>query len=111
MEELLKRLGRGIREKRKAIGLSQEALAERVSIHPTHLSRIERGETNTTILILHRISEELGVGIDQWLKIEGKGNMEEAIALIKRLKPQSLRLSLRILKEILEEQKHNNKVR
>ncbi|MBU1262554.1 helix-turn-helix transcriptional regulator [bacterium] len=107
MEELLKRLGNGIRQKRKAEGLSQEDLAKRVSVHPTHLSRIERGKTNPTIVILARISEELGLEIDQWLKVEKKEGivLDEAIALIKRLEPQSLRLSVSILKGILEWQK------
>lgn len=105
MEEALKRLGKGIRQKRKAKGLSQKALAERVSVHPTHLSRIERGETNPTIIILSRISEELGAPIDQWLKVEKKGEEDEAIALIQKLKPQSLRLFVSILKEVLEWQK------
>lgn len=103
MEELLKVLGKGIRSRRKGLKLSQGALAEKVRVHPTHLSRIERGETNSTIVILSRISEELGVGIDQWLKIEKeKDSSSEAIALIKRLKSQSLNLAVSILKGILE---------
>lgn len=52
----LQKLGVVIRGRRKAIGLSQEALADAAAIDRAHLGKIERGERNVTILNLLRIA-------------------------------------------------------
>jgi Predicted transcriptional regulators len=52
-----------IRKHRVALGLSQEALAVDAEIDRTHISRIERGVENPTILVLERIAGALGCEI------------------------------------------------
>jgi transcriptional regulator with XRE-family HTH domain len=50
-------LGDAIRERRKKLGLSQEALADAAGVHVTHLGGVERGVRNpnyTTIVKLAR---------------------------------------------------------
>lgn len=56
----LRRIGSAIRERRKAIGLSQEALADAAGIDRAHTGKIERGERNVTILNILRIATALG---------------------------------------------------
>lgn len=59
-------IGQRIRKLRKAQGLSQEQLAEQVSISTTHMSHIETGNTKLSLpvlvdlaLVLHATSDEL----------------------------------------------------
>lgn len=52
----LLRIGRVIREERKALGLSQEALADAAGLDRSHMGKIERGERNVTLLNFIRIA-------------------------------------------------------
>ncbi|MBX9688731.1 MAG: helix-turn-helix domain-containing protein [Candidatus Obscuribacterales bacterium] len=49
VEPLLAALGRVIRERRVALGLSQGELAEKAGLHRTYVSDIERGIRNLTV--------------------------------------------------------------
>lgn len=53
-------IGRRIREARKALGLRQSDLADRVGISGSHLSDIERGALMPTIPTLRRLCDALG---------------------------------------------------
>lgn len=64
-------LGREIRRHRKALNLSQEALAERAGLHRNYIGFLERGERNpsvTTVFLLARVLEvkaaELVAGVE-----------------------------------------------
>jgi len=54
-------LGKIVRQKRHALGLSQEALAERADLHWTYIGGIERGERNVSLLNIVRIARALGI--------------------------------------------------
>lgn len=56
-------LGRRIKELRKARGLSQEALAEKMDGHPKYLGSVERGEQNPTIEFLLKLAGALKVDL------------------------------------------------
>lgn len=60
-------LGSRIREFRKAKKLSMESLAAELEIDYRQLGRIERGEINTTILSLKRISDVLQIPLSDIL--------------------------------------------
>ncbi|WP_272799344.1 helix-turn-helix domain-containing protein [Sphingobium sp. AntQ-1] len=62
------RLGVAIRNKRKAAGLSQEALADAAGIDRSHMGKIERGERNLTLLNLCRIASATGLRPSELLK-------------------------------------------
>ncbi|RKE25875.1 helix-turn-helix protein [Paraburkholderia sp. BL23I1N1] len=57
-----------VRRKRVALGLSQEALAERAGVHRTYVGMLERGEKNVTIYNIERIAEALSVEAASLLK-------------------------------------------
>lgn len=63
MEEppVLKLLGEKVREKRIDKGISQQELALEADIPKNQVGRIERGEINTTISTLYKISQALAI--------------------------------------------------
>ncbi len=62
-----KKIGMRIRSYRKALGLSQEKLAEMIDISTTHISHIETGSTKLSLPVLVNIAESLSVQTDQLL--------------------------------------------
>ncbi|WP_087105363.1 helix-turn-helix domain-containing protein [Halomonas citrativorans] len=59
MEELAVAIGKNIREKRRANGLSQDRFALVAGIDRSYMGRIERGEVSITIEKLYRIAATL----------------------------------------------------
>jgi len=60
MGNLAKKLGKKIRQARKAKGLSQDAFALICQVDRSYMGRIERGEVNLTVQKLYQIAESLG---------------------------------------------------
>ena len=54
------RLGLAIRNRRAAMGVSQEGLAELVGCHRNYVGLVERGEQNVTIDMLGRLAKAMG---------------------------------------------------
>jgi transcriptional regulator with XRE-family HTH domain len=53
--------GRNMRRYRQAASMSQEAVAERMGVDRAHVSSMERGQQNVTLLTLWHASQALGV--------------------------------------------------
>ncbi|KUJ51743.1 helix-turn-helix domain-containing protein [Chryseobacterium sp. JAH] len=70
--DILKSVGKRIKEMRESKGLSQVDLVGRMSgeIDPTNISRIESGRTNPTVYTIFRIAEALDVPAKEILNIE-----------------------------------------
>ncbi|MFZ9300695.1 MAG: helix-turn-helix domain-containing protein [Chitinophagaceae bacterium] len=66
----LLKLGNNIRRIRKIKGLSMEGLANEIEMEYRQLGRIERGEINTTILSLLKISIALKVSVKDLLDFD-----------------------------------------
>ncbi len=58
------KIGQKIRKYRKAKGLSQEALAEKIGISVTHMSHIETGNTKLSLPVFVDIANALDVQTD-----------------------------------------------
>jgi transcriptional regulator with XRE-family HTH domain len=52
-------LGEAVRARRKALHLSQEALADHAGIDRSHMGKIERGERNVSMLNVAKLAEAL----------------------------------------------------
>lgn len=60
---LLQEIGKNISHYRTQIGLSQEALAEKVDVSRVHLARVESGMGAASLPLLFSISEALDIPI------------------------------------------------
>jgi transcriptional regulator with XRE-family HTH domain len=61
-------LGSAIRDRRNAIGLSQETLAEKARLHRTYISLVERAERNISVDALDGIAGALATRASQLLQ-------------------------------------------
>lgn len=61
--DIKKELGTLVRRRRKQLGLSQEALAERADLHRTYVTDIERGSRNISIESISKLATALDVSI------------------------------------------------
>ena len=67
-DPLLSALGRNVRKRREASGLTQEKLAELASLDPTYISGIERGVRNPGIKNVARLAKALGISTAELCK-------------------------------------------
>lgn len=62
-------LGRAVRELRARRGLSQEALGFASGLHRNYLGGLERGERNSSFLVLTRVASGLTVPLSELTKL------------------------------------------
>lgn len=68
-EDWLKTVGKKVRGRRNMKGLTQTELAESIDgITLTTLAQIERGERNTTLTMLFKISDKLECQVSDFFK-------------------------------------------
>ena len=94
-------IGQRIRKYRKALGLSQEQLAEKTDISVTHMSHIETGNTKLSLPVLVALSRTLGVQTDDLLcgTYSGKGKaQDEIIELLNSCDEKEVKIMLDILR-------------
>jgi transcriptional regulator with XRE-family HTH domain len=60
-ENVVRKVGRRIRELRQKRGWSQEKLAEEAGLHRTYIGQVERGEKSIGVENLFRLAAALGV--------------------------------------------------
>lgn len=75
-------LGKRIKERRQASGLTQEALAKITQITLQHISSIEQGKRTPSLNLLIKIAEELKVSLD-YLVLGKETNIDPITALEK----------------------------
>lgn len=67
-DPVLVKLGKNLRAAREAKGWSQEELAFKAGVHRTYVGGVERGEYNVTILTLRRLTQTLGLAIQEVIR-------------------------------------------
>ena len=63
--QLIKAIGEKIRQKRINLNLSQENLSYDANIPRNQVGRIERGEINTSIIVLYKICKALNMELEE----------------------------------------------
>ena len=61
--DVKKRFGKAVKEKRAALGISQEELAMRIGADQAYVSRVEAGQMNVTIETLQQIADVMKVDV------------------------------------------------
>lgn len=59
--EIMVNIGRAIRERRKLLEINQRTLAELAGVGVNVITRIERGESNTSVKVLDEVLDTLGL--------------------------------------------------
>ncbi|MEW6161955.1 MAG: helix-turn-helix domain-containing protein [Nitrospirota bacterium] len=98
-------LGARIKELRKARGLSQNQLSEKIDIDPKHLSRIEVGNSYPSLDTVEKIAKALGVEIKDLFEfvhqVSGKELTENINRLLKESDEEKLRLIFKIIRAVV----------
>lgn len=77
--QLLKKIGQRIKTIRETKGITQDNLGIAMSLDrpktvkeydKSNVSRLESGKTNPRIFTLYRVSQALGISLDELMKIE-----------------------------------------
>ena len=96
------KIGQQIRRLRKAHGLSQEDLAEKVNISTTHMSHIETGNTKLSLPVLVDIAAALEVRTDDLLNSNPAAAtgtaLDEIAAVLERCSASQARVIADIVK-------------
>lgn len=70
-------IGKNIRAARKAAGVSQKELAERLQVHQKDISRWENGAHVPTVEMLVKICRELNASADEILELGDCSNVQK----------------------------------
>lgn len=71
MDELnFKEIGANIRKRRKSLGITQEFIANKLDVNPSHISNIECGRANPSLTALVRIANILQCSVDYFISDE-----------------------------------------
>ena len=63
--DIRSKFGNRVRQKRVALGLSQEAFADKCKLDRTYISSIERGKRNVSLRNIGVIAKTLGISISE----------------------------------------------
>ena len=65
-----KEIGMKVRERRRLLGITQEAVARQIDVNPSHISNIECGRVNPSLTILVKIANILCCSVDCFISGE-----------------------------------------
>ena len=66
--DICEKFGNRVRERRTALGFSQEILAQKARLHRTYIGGIERGERNVSLENIQKIAQALNCTVSQLLE-------------------------------------------
>lgn len=103
MPKLLDIIGKNLRNERKIVGLSQQALAEKAGISYKYLGEIERGQVSLSVEILMKISEALDVEAGKLLSEQEDHRpkpVRQGQHILNQMSEEQAQLALEILKSV-----------
>ncbi len=103
-KDLNKTVGRNLRKYRRALGLTQETLAEKANISPSFYANIERGNKSMSIEVLCKLSAVLGVSSDSLLyEDKNTAPLNSIVMMLRDRSPEELEFFAGITRSFLEE--------
>ena len=73
MNPILKKIGRAIRDRREALGLTRQRLAQVSGVSIRFLNDVELGLANPSVLKLQALAEALGTSVEAFLAESAEG--------------------------------------
>ena len=70
-DPLQKRLGQAIRQRREALGYSQDSMADAIGMHRAYYSAVERGEKNLTLRTVERLARAVEARVSELMAEAG----------------------------------------
>lgn len=95
-------IGQRIRKVRKARGLSQEKLAEKIGISTTHMSHIETANTKMSLSTFSELAAVLEVRTDELLYGDRTEDRSTSIAYITELLDDCTIQQVRIIEDVVK---------
>ena len=96
------KIGQQIRAVRRAQGLSQEQLAEKVWISTTHMSHIETGQTKLSLPVLVDLANALQVSPNDLLCSSDGHSRESSLSEINKVMAACTPAQVRIVEQIVK---------
>lgn len=95
-------IGQRIRKIRRARGLSQEQLAEKVGISTTHMSHIETGNTKLSLPVLVGLADALEVHADELLYDTNSTSRNTSVETIVNILNGCSTVQIKIIEDIIK---------
>jgi transcriptional regulator with XRE-family HTH domain len=100
------RLGQRISKQRKAVGLTQAQLAEKVNVQPESISRIETGRRAASVKLIAKISSVLELEMYELFHFRDGGNskdreIEKLLWFALRLSPAEVQIVLDVAAAVI----------
>src|ERR1700689_2353500 len=97
MNTIEEKLGKKIARHRKALGLTQAQLAEKVEVQPETISRIETGSRSASLNLIGKVSEALKLELHDLFRLhsdaDAKGRAVDRLLLfVSRKSPEEIEL-------------------
>lgn len=68
IKPIVKKFGKRVRQLRLERGLTQEGLGDKCGLDLTYIGRIERGEQNSSLVVVATIAKGLGISVEELFK-------------------------------------------
>ena len=94
-------IGSKVRAFRKARGMSQEQLAEKIWISTTHMSHIETGATKLSLPVLVDIANTLEVGVDDLLSTQIVGKKQKTADVVQAILEECTPQQRKVIEQIV----------
>lgn len=95
-------LGQRVRERRIALDITQQDLADALEVSPQHISVIEQDKVAPSVALLAKLAQELGVSAD-YLLSGNEGIITEVIPSIKadkKLNIEAKKILIALVKQL-----------
>ncbi|MFN3406101.1 MAG: helix-turn-helix domain-containing protein [Cytophagaceae bacterium] len=107
-------IGDNIRRIREEKGLTQQQIAELISMHRSNYSKVESGQRDISVEALNKIAKYFGMTIDQIVNFDGTTPQEvtvedksmiEQLKLIQELEPEEKNMIFKMIDTFLTKKK------
>lgn len=104
-------IGKRIRNQRRRLGYSQDALAKKIDLFPTYIGQIERGERKASLRTILKIANALEMPLEVLFEniIQNENHIDtissQCYELVDSLELKEQKSILKLLQEIIEYRK------